>query len=740
MQSSFGKNLLASLVIFLVAIPLNLGIALASGVSPAVGLFSGIVSGVVVGLLAGCPLQVSGPAAGLIAVVWQIVDAHGLAMLGPVVLAAGLLQIALGASRLAPWFRAVCPTVIQGMLAGIGVLIFASQFQVMLDQKPKVSGLTNLLALPGAVWEVVAHGAGHPSALLGILTISTIVAWTFAPRRFHVVPGSLMGVAAAVIAAAIIKPRVPYVELPGNPFEGISLVAMSQVQGLLYLSVLGSVIALAFIATAQTLLTATAIDRMHDGERTDYNREIIAQGVGNSICGAFGLLPVSGVIVRSAANVEAGATGRTSAVLHGIWVGLFLLLLSPLLGFVPLPALAAVLVYTGYRLVNVKAIKEIIKFGRGGLVVYTVTLVTVVSVDLLTGILVGFLLSAARLVVPLTRCNIVTQELDGALVVAMGGSATFLTLPRLADHLAALPSGREVHLFLSDLNHIDHACLEHLMGWEELYIQQGGQVYIEWDHLIQRFHQPLTSEMGERVKEPISGVLNFQDLDLLSSRARVLELSEENSWNDLAEKITGTLVGLESGHRSLVEEGLAGQFREQNFPSVAGVGLPHLMIPGLPRHELVVIRMARPLATLDPTEKSLSSLVVLVGPYDFSEQASILAGLSRRASEGLAEDLTKAVSTLEVRRTLLRHSHHLTLALEPSSLAATELADKSLWELGSSLPQGCLITQVCRDGRTIVPMGNTKLLRGDRVLVLGSEEAIEDLFERYLATAPELVA
>ncbi len=386
MKKDFGKNLLASIVIFLVAIPLNLGIALASGVSPAVGLLSGIIAGIVVGFMAGCPLQVSGPAAGLIAVVWQIVDSHGLEMLGPVVLAAGLLQLALGGSGLAPWFRAVAPSVIQGMLAGIGVLIFASQFQVMLDQKPQVSGLANLVAVPGAIWEVLASGNGHPSALIGILTIGTIVAWSWAPDRFKVVPGSLMGVAAAVLAAALFRPELKYVELPANPLDGIGLIPLAQLENLLSPSALGSVLALAFIATAQTLLTATAIDRMHTGERTNYNKEVVAQGLGNTVCGALGLLPISGVIVRSAANVEAGATGRWSAVLHGFWVALFLMLFSPLLGFVPLAALAAVLVYTGYRLLNIKAIKELRKFGSGGLVVYGATLATVVAVDLLTGI------------------------------------------------------------------------------------------------------------------------------------------------------------------------------------------------------------------------------------------------------------------------------------------------------------------------------------------------------------------
>lgn len=733
MKSSLTKNLLASVVIFLVAIPLNLGIALASGVSPAVGLLSGIIAGIVVGSLAGCPLQVSGPAAGLIAVVWQIVDAHGLAMLGPVVLAAGLLQIALGASRLAPWFRAVCPTVIQGMLAGIGVLIFASQFQVMLDQKPKVSGIENLLALPGAVWEVVAHGSGHPSALIGFLTIAVIVAWSWAPKKIQVVPGSLMGVAAAVLAAVVFTPEITYVQLPGDPFSDLGLVGSEQLRGLLSPAVLGSVLALAFIASAQTLLTATAIDRMHNGPRTDYNREIIAQGCGNTLCGALGLLPVSGVIVRSAANVEAGATGRSSAVLHGVWVALFLLFLSPLLSLVPLPALAAVLVYTGYRLVNVKAIKELKKFGRGGLVIYAATLGTVVMVDLLSGILLGFLLSAARLVYVLTHCTVTSFESEeGVLVLELQGSATFFTLPKLADALASLPPAREVHLFMSGLNHIDHACLEHLMGWEELYLQQGGEVFIEWDHLVKRFKRPLTSELGKHSDRDLRPTREHESFDVLAARARLAHLQSNSGWPECATAVTDALVGsTPEAQVRLIREGLEQQFLSQDFPVVEGAALPHLTIPGMPRQELVVVKSQSPLRTLDPTEQDVKIVIVLVSPPRISDHLNILARLSSRAEEGVAADLSRVDSELEIREALLRHSNYVTVFLEPSRPSAA-LAGKALWELSGVLPPGSLVALVDRGESSFVPRGNTQLKLGDRILVLGSEAAVANVFSRYV--------
>lgn len=731
MSTNLSKNLLASVVIFLVALPLNLGIALASGVSPSVGILSGIVAGLVVGALAGCPLQVSGPAAGLIAIVWQIVDAHGLEMLGPVVLAAGLLQIALGMSRLAPWFRAVAPSVIQGMLAGIGILIFASQFQVMLEQKPQVSGLANLAALPGAVWTVITEGTGHPSALIGFATIVTIVAWAWAPKKVQVIPGSLMGVAVAVLLAILFQPAIQYVSMPSGGLPELTLVGQSQLSRLLSLSVLGSVLALAFVATAQTLLTATAIDRMHNGEKTDYNQEVIAQGAGNTVCGAFGLLPISGVIVRSATNVEAGATGRMSAVMHGVWIALFFLFLSPLLGYVPLPALAAVLVYTGYRLVNFKAIKNIRKFGNAEFAIYMVTLVGVVAIDLLSGIVIGFVCSAAHLIYTVTHCEVASYEDKdtGALVVEMRGSATFFTLPRLADELQKLEPAREVHLFLSGLNYIDHACLEHIMGWEESYIEDGGDVYIEWDHLIQRFKTPRSASSTD-IELPRAR--SHEPYDVLASRARIVKLGDSQAWESVSDAVTKELAeALPSQHLRLVQRGLQEQLQRQDFPVVAGVAMPHLMIPGLLKKELVVVQPKQGMKTLDPTSGDVESLVILVGPKDFTEHLNILARLSSRAEENLAADLKKAESIMEVRETLLRHETYVTVRVEQNS-ASAELAGKMLWQLSDVLPAGCLVASIHRGGQNFVPTGTTAVQMGDRLLILGSGDASGDLFRRYV--------
>lgn len=178
-SKTFASEALASVVVFLVALPLCMGIAIASGVPPAMGLISGIIGGIVVGYFAGSPLQVSGPAAGLAVIVFEIVNTHGLAALGPMLLIAGLVQIVAGKLRWGQWFRAVAPAVIYGMLAGIGVLIFASQFHVMVDDAPRSNGLMNVITIPLAVMKGLSISETDPhhlAAAIGVLTLVVLIA------------------------------------------------------------------------------------------------------------------------------------------------------------------------------------------------------------------------------------------------------------------------------------------------------------------------------------------------------------------------------------------------------------------------------------------------------------------------------------------------------------------------------------------------------------------------------------
>jgi MFS superfamily sulfate permease-like transporter len=493
--SSLRQDFLASVVVFLVALPLCMGIAIASGAPPAAGLITGIIGGLVVGTLAGSPLQVSGPAAGLAVVVFEIIQRQGPGMLSIIVLVAGGIQLTAGLLKLGQWFRAVSPAVIHGMLAGIGVLIFASQFHVMLDDAPRSSGIANLMAIPQSFSKAVVPDQAtthQQAALVGLLTIGIIIAWkAFIPKKIQVIPAALVAVVVATAATAVLALPIRQVEVQANIFSAIQFPSLSSFAGLLDGQILVAALGVAFVASAETLLCATAVDKMHTGPRTQYDRELSAQGVGNMLCGLAGALPMTGVIVRSAANVEAGARTRASAIMHGMWLLLFVAALPWVLQMIPTACLAALLVFTGYKLVDLKALRELRTFGRSEVAIYLVTLIMIVASDLLTGVLVGIAVSAAKLLYNFSHLDIETkaEPQTKATIMYLRGTATFIRLPKLAACLDEVPPDAELHVHFEQLNYIDHACLDLLLNWEKQHETTGGKLLIDWDMLTACFRR-----------------------------------------------------------------------------------------------------------------------------------------------------------------------------------------------------------------------------------------------------------
>ncbi len=492
--STWGRDLLASVVVFLVALPLCMGISIASGMPPTAGIITGIVGGIVVGYLAGSPLQVSGPAAGLSVLVLELVQKHGLEMIGIIVLFAGLLQAAAGVFKLGQWFRAVSPAVIHGMLAGIGVLILVSQFHVMLDMKPIGTGIQNLLGMPGALFDAISTGDSRLTAgEIGLLTIGTIALWgSFAPKSWRVVPAPLVGVLVAIAAAAIFRlDSIKYVDVPSNIWSVTIFPTWDKLARIIDPQILVGAVSIAFIASAETLLCATAVDQMHRGPRTKYDKELTAQGVGNTICGALGVLPMTGVIVRSSANVEAGAVTRASAILHGVWLLLFASVLPFTLHYIPVSALAAVLVFTGYKLAYPKAVPGLLKFGKSEVMIYFVTIVTIVATNLLAGVLTGLALSLLKLLYAFSHLEIrkVENGTENRTDLHLKGAATLIRLPLLAAELETLKPNTHVHVHIDDLDYIDHACIDLLTNWDRQHRATGGSLEIEWEGLSKKYHQ-----------------------------------------------------------------------------------------------------------------------------------------------------------------------------------------------------------------------------------------------------------
>lgn len=487
----------ASIVVFLVALPLAMGISIASGYPPAAGLITGIVGGILVGLLSGAPLQVSGAAAGLTVLVYQGVQQFGLERMGLVILLAGIMQIAAALAGLGRWFQAISPTVLHAMLAGIGILILAGQFHVMLDLTPKGSGIDNISAIPAALAKTFSfeNRANIVAFGLGVLSIGLMVFWPKIARgNLKLIPAPLVAVLACAVVASTAGLSVSYVSIPGDLMSTIAddltntlnlktmkLFSLAETPALL-----ATALQLALIASAESLLCAAAVDQLHSGARARFNKELAAQGIGNAICGMLGALPLTGVIVRSSANLNAGAKTRLSAILHGVWLLLFVWLLPEVLRHIPVAALAGILVFTGAKLLNPPQIQLLYRYGKSELFIYAATVAVIVAYDLLFGVILGLALSSLKLLRQLSHLSISVQpdpDLEKKFVVNLGGAATFLRLPKLVRALEKIPAGAHVEIN-ADVGLMDPACIEHLNAWRERHAQSGGLIEINGQHQL----------------------------------------------------------------------------------------------------------------------------------------------------------------------------------------------------------------------------------------------------------------
>lgn len=471
----------ASFVVFLVALPLCMGIAIASGVPPALGIVTGIVGGIVTGLIAGAPLQVSGPAAGLTVLVFQIVSDYGLAALGPIVFLAGLMQVAAGSARLGQWFRAVNPAVIYGMLSGIGVLIITSQIHVAFDSKPGKSPFENITTFPSVIGEVFTNSAMLAAGVLSLVTLAAMVLWDkYRPQSLKMLPAPLIAVVTATGVSAFMGLSINHVNLPSSFAQSLNIPSMDDWGVLLSCSVFTSALGLAVIASAETLLCASALRKMRADAQVGYNKELVAQGVGNAICGLVGALPMTGVIVRSTANISANAQTRWSAVFHGFWLLGLVVLFPQVLELIPMSALAAVLIYTGLKLVNPSVVKNLSRYGRPAVVIYFVTVFGIVFTNLLTGVLLGIGVSFVRLLSIFSTIKIIRESDEGKTHhLTLKGAATFLTLPKIAHTLESIPLDHYVALHFDRVFYIDASCMDLFESQMQQREAAGGELDLD---------------------------------------------------------------------------------------------------------------------------------------------------------------------------------------------------------------------------------------------------------------------
>ncbi|GHB49954.1 transporter [Streptomyces viridiviolaceus] len=470
-----GADVSASIAVFLIALPLSLGIALATGAPLQAGLVAAAVGGIVAGWLGGSPLQVSGPAAGLTVVTADLIQRYGWRTTCAITVLAGIAQLGLGCLRVARSALAVSPAIVHGMLAGIGVTIAVAQLHIVLGGTPQSSVPDNLLALPAQLADL------HPADVsMSVLTLTLLLFWPKIPGRagqvLGKVPAALIAVAGATAVAALAGLRLPKVDLPSWSSHALATLPDGPVLGLL-----AAVLTTTLVCSVQSLLGAVAVDKLaaarpgptrHVG-RSDLDRELLGQGAANIVSGSLGGLPIAGVAVRSTANVHAGAVSRNSTMLHGVLVVIATLLMVPALELIPLASLAALVMAVGLKMVSLNHIRTVTRHRE--VLVYAVTTGGVVFLGVLEGVALGIAVAVAVALHRLTRTRITYEEREGVHHVHVRGQLTFLAVPRLSRVLHLVPHGADAVVEL-DGSFMDHAAYETLQDWQKTHTSQGGSV------------------------------------------------------------------------------------------------------------------------------------------------------------------------------------------------------------------------------------------------------------------------
>lgn len=463
------EDLPAGLVVFLVALPLCLGIALASGAPLFSGIIAGIVGGIVVAFASGSALSVSGPAAGL-----TVIVLNGITTLGSydqflvAVVIAGIIQIILGYLKAGVIGYYFPSSVIKGMLAAIGIIL-------ILKQAPIAIGYDKAASLQYHFGSIII--AGISIAIILFWDLPTLKKYTF----FKFVPGALIAVIVGVSLNAIFKQYQPdwalsanaLVKLPvaKNSTEFIGQFTLPNLNALSNYQVYVIAVTIAIIASLESLLSTEAGDKLDPYKRvTPTNRELKAQGFGNLISGMIGGLPMTAVIVRTSANVNAGAKTKLSAIFHGLLLLISVVAFAAVLNQIPLACLAAVLLVVGYKLAKISLFKEMYKLGWEQFVPFLVTVVAIQFSDLLKGIALGMLVAIFYILRTNYRRDYEIhhekKSEGGAITIKLSEHVTFINKGSIAKKLADIAVGTSVTIDASDSHYIDLDVLEIIYDFE----------------------------------------------------------------------------------------------------------------------------------------------------------------------------------------------------------------------------------------------------------------------------------
>ena len=486
-MNPFVKDCTAGLSVFLVAVPLCLGIAHASGAPLVSGLLSGIVGGVVIGFVSRSHLSVSGPAAGLTTIVLAgIATAGSFRAFLVATFLAGLIQIALGMLRAGTVNKLFPSPVIKGMLASIGLILISKQFSHMIgydveafgamafqETGPSLMGEPSSHPLERNTLTVLLHALSFfetGAVIIGLLSFATLYGWDrFMLKRFPTVPGSLIAVALGTAINAFFLAAFPELALKSEHLVQIpdlsnGVFTTPDWSALSNGAIYGLALTLALVASIESLLSVEAIDRLDPQSRkTPPNRELLAQGVGNCLAGLIGGLPVTSVIVRSSVNLSAGATSKRSAIAHGVYLIAAMMLLRPVINLVPLATLAAILIQVGIKLAAPASIRFMLSRGAPQAVPYLTTILVVLFTDLLVGIGAGVLVSAFFILRSLYASQgFVVERHPRLLRIVFDEEVTFFHKARLATVLEKVEPFWQVEIDGSKARTIDYDVIDTL--------------------------------------------------------------------------------------------------------------------------------------------------------------------------------------------------------------------------------------------------------------------------------------
>lgn len=525
LQENWKGDLLAGFILFMVALPLSVGISLASGAPATAGIFSAVVGGILGALMSGSYITINGAAAGLIVIVLTSIQelGKGDAMLGfkltlAATVVAGLIQIGMGLSRMGTLGLSFPGAVIHGMLAAIGVIIMSKQIHVALGVKPAAASVFGLIQeIPKSILLANPDIATIGAVSLTLMILFAVGTWKPLKR----IPAPLVVVCVAIGLGSFFDldhqhtlgffahkyPIGPnfLLNIPDHLAAALVSPDFSQWSNWLFIKM---AITIALVASLESVLSTYAVDKLDPYRRSsDLNRDLWAKGVCNVILGSIGGLPVISEIVRSSANVSNGAKTRWSNFFHGVFMLFFVMTFPHLLHEIPLSALAAILLVVGFRLAHPSQLLHAKALGFDHLAVFVITFLTTLGTDLLVGVGVGILAElmfsfAKRLsIFDLFRIRIQTLTEKGTSLIKVESPAIFtnyIFLKKVLDQAVAKPA--PIVIDLTETKLVDHTVLEHLHHYEERSREQGRKFEIRFSRSHQGVTQhPLSTQVLTRV-------------------------------------------------------------------------------------------------------------------------------------------------------------------------------------------------------------------------------------------------